>query len=136
MRVAILSDVHGNLTALDAVLADLRRQKPDLTFHGGDLAYGGCNPCEVLDCVMQQGWAGVVGNTDEMLWNQEGRADLETRAPKLRPLFRILFDVAGPATRTMIGEARLKWLQALPAELRHEDLVLLHASPGNLWRAP
>jgi predicted phosphodiesterase len=29
MRIAIISDIHGNLTALDAVLADLRRQKPD-----------------------------------------------------------------------------------------------------------
>jgi putative phosphoesterase len=136
MRIAIISDIHGNLTALDAVLADLRRQKPDLIFHGGDLAYGGCNPREVVDCIVQEGWAGVVGNTDEMLWNQEGRVGLEALAPKLKPLFRILFDVAGPATRTLIGESRLKWLQALPAELRHEDLVLLHASPGNLWRAP
>jgi diadenosine tetraphosphatase ApaH/serine/threonine PP2A family protein phosphatase len=36
----------------------------------------------------------------------------------------------------MIGESRLAWLRALPPELRHENLVLLHASPGNLWRAP
>jgi predicted phosphodiesterase len=34
MRMAIISDVHGNLTALDAVLADLRRQRPDVVFHG------------------------------------------------------------------------------------------------------
>ncbi|HET7873866.1 MAG TPA: metallophosphoesterase family protein [Terriglobales bacterium] len=136
VRIAIISDIHGNLTALDAVLADLRRQKPDLIFHGGDLAYGGCNPCEVVDCIMREGWAGVVGNTDQMLWNQEDRAALEASAPKLRSLFQILFDVAGPATRQMIGEARLEWLQRLPAELRHEDLVLLHASPGNVWRAP
>src|ERR1700748_1749048 len=77
MRIAIISDVHGNLTALDAVLADLRQQTPDVMFHGVDIPYGGCNPCEVIDCIRQEGWQGVLGNTDEMLWNTEPRAALE-----------------------------------------------------------
>lgn len=141
MRIAIISDVHGNLTALDAVLADLRRQKPDIIFHGGDLPYGGCNPAEVIDCIQQEGWQGVLGNTDEMLWNHDARAGLEASAPKLKPLFKVLFDVCGPATCKMIGQQRLRWLQQLPAELRHENLghenlALLHAGPGNLWKAP
>jgi putative phosphoesterase len=136
MRIAIISDVHGNLTALDAVLSDLRQQHPDLVFHGGDLVYGGCNPSEVIDRIAQAGWPGVLGNTDEMLWNTGARPTLEASAPQLRPLFRVLFDECAPATRAMIGEARVSWLHRLPVELRHEDLVLLHASPGNLWRAP
>jgi len=136
MRIAIVSDIHGNLTALEAVLADLRGQKPDLVLHGGDLAFGGCNPAEVIDCMAQNSWAGVVGNTDEMLWTAEARPALEASAPKLQPLFRLLFETFAPATRALIGESRLEWLRGLPAEFRHEDLVLLHASPGNLWRAP
>jgi Icc-related predicted phosphoesterase len=40
MRIAIVSDVHGNLTALDAVLADLAEVRPDVVAHGGDLALG------------------------------------------------------------------------------------------------
>ncbi|HLY99965.1 MAG TPA: metallophosphoesterase family protein [Candidatus Angelobacter sp.] len=136
MRIAIISDVHGNLTALDAVLADLRQQKPDLVLHGGDLPYGGPNPAEVIDCIMHEGWKGVLGNTDEMLWDTSARPTLEASAPKLKPLFKVLFDLCGPATTQMIGQSRLAWLRQLPAELRHENLVLLHASPGNLWRAP
>jgi len=136
MRIAIISDVHGNLTALDAVLADLRRQKPDLIFHGGDIPYGGCNPCEVIDRIVHEGWPGVLGNTDEMLWDAGARADLESSAPQLKPLFRVLFDECGPATLAMIGDSRLSWLRQLPRELRHGNLALLHASPGNLWRAP
>ena len=136
MRIAIIADVHGNLTALEAVLADLRRQKPDVVFHGGDLVFGGCNPAEIVDCIQQEGWQGVLGNTDEMLWDQQARASLEAAAPKLKSLFKVLFDLCGPATREMIGETRLEWLRRLPAELRHENLALLHASPGNLWRAP
>jgi putative phosphoesterase len=136
MRIAILADIHGNLTALDAVLADLRQQKPDVIYHGGDLAFGGCNPSEVVDCIVQEGWQGVLGNTDEMLWDSSARPGLEASAPQLKPLFKVLFDLSGPATRKMIGEKRLAWLRALPTELRHENLVLMHASPGNLWRAP
>jgi len=136
MRIAIISDVHGNVTALDAVLADLRQQKPDLILHGGDLPYGGSHPAEVIDCIVHEGWKGVLGNTDEMLWNDAARAGLEASAPRLKSLFKVLFEVCGPATNKMIGESRLDWLRRLPAELRHENLVLMHASPANVWRAP
>jgi predicted phosphodiesterase len=49
MRVAIVSDIHGNLSALEAVLADLEEVHPDLVLHGGDLALGGPHPAEVAD---------------------------------------------------------------------------------------
>ena len=136
MRIAIISDVHGNLTALGAVLADLRRQKPDVIFHGGDIPYGGCNPAEVIDFIVAEGWMGVQGNTDEMLWSDAARAGLEASAPSLKPLFKVLFEICGPATRKMIGESRLQWLRRLPHGIGHRPLGLVHASPGNLWRAP
>jgi predicted phosphodiesterase len=136
MRIAILADIHGNLTALDAVLADLRQQKPDVIYHGGDLVFGGCNPSEVIDCIVQEGWKGVLGNTDEMLWDSSARPGLESSAPQLKPLFKVLFDSSGPATKKMIGPSRLAWLRALPKDIRHESLALTHASSGNLWRAP
>ena len=136
MRIAIISDIHGNLTALDAVIADLRQQQPDVVYHGGDLAFGGCNPAEVIDCIVQEGWKGVLGNTEEMLWNTEARPALEESVPKLKPLFKVFFESCAPATCKMIGESRVAWLRALPPELRHENLVLLHASPGKVWRSP
>jgi hypothetical protein len=71
-----------------------------------------------------------------MLWDNSARPALEASAPKLKPLFKALFDLCGPATRRMIGESRMAWLRALPPELRHEKVALMHASPGNLWRAP
>ena len=141
MRIAIISDIHGNLTALDAVLADLRRQTPDVVFQGGDVAFGGSQPAEVIDCIVQEGWQGVLGNTDEMLWDNSARPALEASAPKLKPLFKVFFESCAPATCQMIGDSRLAWLRALPSDLRHENdghenLALMHASPGNLWRAP
>ena len=49
MRIAVLSDIHGNLTAFEAVLADLQKTSPDVVFHGGDLADSGSGPTEVVD---------------------------------------------------------------------------------------
>lgn len=136
MRLAIVSDIHGNLTALDAVVADIERRSVDRVLHGGDLALAGCQPAEVIDRVRELGWVGIVGNTDELLWRPEERAAQERNAPKLRDLLRLLFEDYAPATRQLIGEERIAWLRRLPAEHREDDLVLLHASPADLWRAP
>jgi putative phosphoesterase len=136
MRLAIVSDIHGNLTALEAVIADIDRRGADRVLQGGDLALAGCQPAEVIDRARELDWAGVVGNTDELLWRPEERGVQERNAPKLRDLLRVLFEDYAPATRELIGEERIDWLRGLPAECREGDLVLLHASPGDLWRAP
>ena len=136
MRVAIVSDIHGNLTAFDAVLADLQRQAPDLVLHGGDLALMGAQPAEVIDRVRELGWPGVVGNTDEVLWRPQEQARQEELAPKLGPLLSLIFQEYAPATLALLGEERVAWLRGLPAKQRLDDLVLVHAAPGDLWRAP
>jgi hypothetical protein len=51
MRIAIVSDIHDNLTAFQAERADLREISPDLVLHGGDLVSGGSSPAEVVDLV-------------------------------------------------------------------------------------
>jgi 3',5'-cyclic AMP phosphodiesterase CpdA len=97
MRLAIVSDIHGNLTALEAVIADIERRAVDRVIHGGDLAAGGCRAAEVVDLVRQLGWPGIVGNTDELLWRPEEREVQVRNAPKLSALLRLLFDeYAGP----------------------------------------
>ncbi|MGA2539048.1 MAG: metallophosphoesterase [Terracidiphilus sp.] len=55
MRTAIVSDIHGNLTAFEAVLEDLRQTAPDLILHGGDLAQGGARPAEIVDLIRDLG---------------------------------------------------------------------------------
>ncbi len=135
MRLAILSDIHGNLTALEAVIADLKRTGPDLVLQGGDVVVGGPRPAEVVDRIRELGWAGVLGNTDEVLWAPEQFERQVKRAPKLRPLLQILFhDFA--VTRDRLGDERLRWLQALPPIWQNHSISLLHASPGDLWQAP
>jgi len=135
MRIAIVSDIHGNRTAFEAILADLRQTAPDLILHGGDLADGGASPAEIVDRVRDLGWQGVVGNTDEMLFRPESLQEFAHQSPQLQPLFAVIREMAA-ATRDALGEERLAWLRGLPPMRMHGPMALVHASPESLWRAP
>jgi predicted phosphodiesterase len=136
MRLAVVSDIHGNLTALEAVAADIRRRGVDAVVHGGDVALIGARPAEVIDRLGELGWPGILGNTDELLWRPEQFEVQLGAAPQLEPLLRMLFDSYAPATRERIGEERLTRLRELPETRALGDTGVVHASPGNLWRAP
>lgn len=114
MRIAIVSDIHGNRTAFEAVLADLRQTSPDLILHGGDLADSGSSPVEIVDRTRDLGWQGVVGNTDEMLFMRESLQEFAKQSPKLQPLFAVIEEMA-VATREALGEERLAWLRVCRA---------------------
>jgi predicted phosphodiesterase len=136
MRIAIVSDIHGNLTALEAVLADLRETSPDVVFHGGDLADGGARPAEVVDRVRGLRWPGVIGNTDEMLARPERLTEFAAQSsPALQALFAVIKENAAAARETL-GEDRVAWLGGLPSAQIHEQFALVHASPKSCWRAP
>jgi putative phosphoesterase len=65
MRIAILSDIHGNLVALDAVVADARRERVEQFICLGDVAGNGPQPHQVIQRVRELGCPVVRGNTDE-----------------------------------------------------------------------
>src|ERR1039457_5869072 len=92
MRIAVVSDIHGNRTAFEAVLEDLRQTSPDLILHGGDLADGGSSPVEIVDQIRDLGWPGVVGNTDEMLSTPGTFEEFASQSPKLQPLWAAIRD--------------------------------------------
>ena len=64
MRYALISDIHANLPALDAVLDDIRRRDVDAVFHLGDLVGYGPWPNEVVERIRAEGIPGVAGNYD------------------------------------------------------------------------
>jgi putative phosphoesterase len=131
VRIAIVSDIHANPTAFEAVLADLRETAPDLIFHGGDLANAGSKPAEIVDRIRDLAWPGVVGNTDEMLFRPESLVEFMGQSP----LFPVIEEMAA-WEREALGEERLEWLRALPFKQVHGPMALVHASPENCWRSP
>ena len=136
MRLAVVSDIHGNLTALEAVVESLKADHPDLVVQAGDMAVNGPRPGEVVDRVRSLGWRGVIGNTDEMLWDPSARSQQEQRAPKLLGWLNVLFDTLAPWARERLSNAEVDWLRSLPRELRLPESTVMHAVPGDLWRAP
>jgi putative phosphoesterase len=131
MRVAVLSDVHGNLLALDACLADLVSQGgADAIVAAGDLCLDGPKPKKVLQRLEEIGAACVRGNTDRYLSDDNCTQEF-TAAEKAQLAW----------TREELGERWRSWLRALPFALRmgedDNQLLIVHANPQtddeHLW---
>jgi putative phosphoesterase len=135
MRIAIVTDVHGNRFAFDAVLRDLRDASLDLVLHGGDLPHGGSAPIEIVDQIRDLGWPGVCGNTDEMLFDPQSLEDFAGNRPRMPELFAAIREMAA-WTREALGEERLAWLSGLPRTQVWPPVALVHASPDSTWRSP
>ena len=134
MRIAVVSDIHANLTALEAVIADLRTMGADLVVQGGDLVNAGPRPAEVIDRVREMGWPGVYGNTDEMLWMPH-RVSETLQDPQRHRIRDLLLTHTIPQMLAAIGGDRLAWLKSLPRRWSGEGVSVVHAVPDDVWPA-
>ncbi len=82
MRLAILTDVHGNRPALEAVLADIRAASPDATFNLGDTVWGMADPAGAWALQREHAPPTVRGNTDEYLLAHPAELEADTRASR------------------------------------------------------
>lgn len=132
MRIAVLSDIHGNLVGLDACLADLQAQGgADVIVAAGDLCVDGPKPKKVLQRLQEIGAQCLRGNTDRFLSADESPAALLVEAERKQIAW----------TRTDLGEKWLAWLADLPFSLRFgnqdNELLIVHANPSSddehLW---
>ena len=134
-RIAVLSDVHGNLLAVEAVRKAINREKPDVVLVAGDIVMNGPEPGATVDALRDMESAGAIvvqGNTDIAV------ADGDYAAA-----FPWYYDSGVPETMKAAAEwahdtlddEHLAWLRRLPAERRvriGDDLILVtHASPGS-----
>jgi putative phosphoesterase len=133
-RVAVLSDVHGNALAIDAVRKALKSAKPDHVLVAGDLVLNGPEPVATLDAVRELEAAGalvVQGNTDIAV------ADFDYTAafPWMTEGVPDAIHAAAEWAHEQLSDDDLDYLRRLPAERRlwvNDTLVLLtHASPGS-----
>jgi diadenosine tetraphosphatase ApaH/serine/threonine PP2A family protein phosphatase len=116
VRVAVLSDVHANLAALDAVLAVV--PSVDELWHLGDVVGYGPDPNEVVARLRDLGARGVRGNHDAAA---VGGPEIES--------FNVDARRAMEWTRTVITADTRAWLSTLPERLEREDITLVHGSP-------
>jgi putative phosphoesterase len=135
LRTAILSDIHGNLTAFEAVLEHIKHTSPDLVLHGGDLADPGSSPIEIVDRIRHLGWQGVMGNSDEMLVRPDSLEDFASQSSAPTALWAAIREIAS-VTRSVLGEERLAWLREQPLVSTQDAFALVHATPESCWRAP
>lgn len=133
LRLALVSDIHGNLAALEAALAEIERAAPDRILILGDLVQNGPRPAEVIDAVQALEAAGahvIAGNTDIAVAD----GDYTAAFPWLDEVPASHRAVA-EWTREQLSDEQLEYLRRLPAERRiafGDDLVLgTHGSPGS-----
>jgi predicted phosphodiesterase len=126
--VAALYDIHGNLPALDAVLAELHADPPDAVVLGGDIA-AGPQPVAVLERLRSLPWPvhPLRGNADRfVVMGYDGTIPEHLLD---QPLYR-----ADAWTATFLERADRDWLEALPPVVRLEldrlgDVLFCHATP-------
>jgi putative phosphoesterase len=114
-RLAVLADVHGNVWALEAVLADIRRRGADEVIDLGDVLYGPLDPAGTAELHRGAGITAVRGNQDRVL------GEPLSAAPN--PTMSFVHDVLPPD--------QLAWVAGLPVRLDREDLRFCHGTPDH-----
>lgn len=128
MKVAVLSDIHGNFQALESVMEDVKANNCEQVFCLGDLAMAGPQPRMVIDYVRKQNnWTVIQGNTDKMI------SDF---SPEILQNVKNNFPVMANALADdviFIEEDKKDYLRNLPAQkeltLEGVKVLLVHGSP-------
>src|SRR5262245_60013053 len=126
MRVAVISDIHGNVLALDAVLADLSGEEFDRGVCLGDAVQGGAQPAEAVARLRELGWPIVMGNADAWLLTGEETGDEEPATPWMLAVREWSLGQLSEADRQFIGGFRPTVEFALPGGTR---LICAHGTP-------
>lgn len=135
MRYALLSDIHGNLPALEAVLAHLDgRSDVDAVYHLGDLVGYAPWPNEVVALLRERGIAGVAGNYDSTTATGYEHCGCRYEDPRHQGLSQLSY----AWTRTHVSPETRRWLAGLPFRMDLRPLgghtvgprlVLIHGNP-------
>ncbi len=123
MKRALISDIHGNFEALDAVMADLRQQDVAEILCLGDIIGYGPNPCECLDTVLDYCKLTILGNHDQAaLFDPDGFNPVALQAIYWT---RDQLESGGPDATNR----RWDFLGELPRSHKDGDILFVHGSP-------
>lgn len=128
MRIALLSDIHANLPAFEAVLEDIEKQKPDAVYCLGDLVGYNVWPNQVIGLIRKHGISTIAGNHDlkvSKILPSEGECSKEQ---------------SSEYAYRLVGEKERDYLLTLPRHLKlefqlnddHLNMLLVHGSPRSI----
>jgi len=129
-RLAVLSDIHGNLPALEAVMDDMASYKVDHVVVAGDHINWGAFSRQVMEIITAQKWAMIRGNNEFYVLDYE-----TSRAPEHWSSFTL-----PPVIHEQLGDTWLNVIASLPdtLSLRFRDappIRVVHGIPDNPWQA-
>jgi len=130
--IALISDVHGNLPALEAVLADVRGQGVNETYCLGDLVGYGGDPNGVVDLIRTTGIPTIMGNYDDGVGFERGHCGCFYPDAEAQRLGTASYEF----TSRVVTEENKAFLRSLPRELRRDfdgrHVHLVHGSPRRI----
>jgi predicted phosphodiesterase len=116
MRIALVSDIHGNLAALEAVVADIALRDADQIANLGDSLSGPLLPLETARFLMARDWIHLAGNHERQILDVAARPGSGGRSDRY--------------AHGRLSSSELDWLASLPSSIALEDGVLLcHGTP-------
>lgn len=116
MRLAVLSDIHGNLAALEAVVEDFTRREVNAVVNLGDSLSGPLLPLETARFLMAQDWVQLAGNHERQIL---------TLSPQGA-------DPSDAYARAQLGTAELAWIASLPhCRAWSDEVFLCHGTPAH-----
>lgn len=132
MRVAIISDIHANITAFEAVLDDLQKQNVERTYCLGDLVGYAAHPNEVIDRIRRDKTPTIMGNYDDGVGFDRDECGCAYRDPEEQRLG----DLSLRWTQRTVTSDRKEFLRSLQPEIRFEAdgkrFGLVHGSPRRM----
>lgn len=136
MKIALFSDIHANLPALEAALADIESRKPDAIYCLGDLVGYNIWPNEVINEIRKRGIPCIAGNYDFGI----GRSSDDCGCAYKTDEEKALGKVSIAYTNQVVKDGERAYLRTLPAHIRLEfqlnhdqlNLLLVHGSPRKI----
>lgn len=115
-KIAVVSDIHGNIVALEKVVEDIQKRQVDAVFNLGDHLSGPLWPKETAQFLMRQNWVQIAGNHDREMAHQDPNR----------------LYISDQQALQLLGQPELDWLKELPPLLRlPEGFVLFHGAPSD-----
>jgi len=116
MKIAIVSDIHSNVFALDAIIKDLKKHPVDLKANLGDIVYGSIAPRSTFELLMEYDFVTISGNQDRQIY-ESSEEEIASN-----PIMQFILDD--------LGTKPLAWLKSLPFDIQvNEEIYCCHGTP-------